>query len=142
MLLFTGLLACSALALVGTTGMATDREPAADKIAAITEDETKGTLPYDPYYDRFSSHSFHCESLTTERLDPLKFEGAVSPHNHLVFGGSSFAPKLKPGGTISAKCTSCDIIQDKSLYWVPNLYVRIGGGFRLAPRSEIKVYYQ
>ena len=65
-----------------------------------------------------------CGIVTTERSDPIRFFGQQSPHTHVVAGSSAFGPSatndLLRGGDA---CTSCDVQQDKSAYWVNQLFV-------------------
>lgn len=131
-------LGISVLGLLGQAGVTTAAPPKHPPMRG-TNDTNEAETPWEPDHDRWSSHSFQCSNLTYARLDPLIFPGEVSPHLHLVFGGSGFGPKLR---SELSRCTSCEIVDDASIYWVPSLFVQIDGGVQPIPTDEIKVYYQ
>lgn len=62
--------------------------------------------------------------LVRERLDPIVSPGAVSGHVHTISGGSAFGPSMTFQQARAAKCSSCEIKEDMSNYWTPQLYVK------------------
>jgi len=72
------------------------------------------------------THAFwtvDCGIVTTERSDPIRFFGQESPHTHTVAGSSAFGPSATNDLLRGDVCTSCDVQQDKSAYWVNQLFV-------------------
>ncbi|BFZ58725.1 hypothetical protein PYCC9005_005790 [Savitreella phatthalungensis] len=73
-----------------------------------------------------SAHAFWrmpCAApLVVERLDPIVTPGKLSGHMHTVMGGSNFNQTTTTADLRASECTTCQIAQDKSAYWVPNLY--------------------
>lgn len=91
-------------------------------------------------------------TLTTERLDPLMQFGGLAEHVHTIHGGNGeflslslssliffiFAENLwQPPGfsrTCSATdlkkstCSSCQVKEDNSAYWVPTMYFQDEAG--------------
>lgn len=88
--------------------------------------------------------TFGSSALVTERLDPLLSPGSTSTHVHSVIGGSAFGATMDFASTQTSKCTSVDIIADKSNYWVPNLYFNKGDKFTRVPElsPKHKIYYK
>ena len=62
--------------------------------------------------------------LVRERLDPIVAPGRVSAHVHTISGGSGFGPSMTFQQARSSKCSSCEIKEDMSNYWTPQLYVK------------------
>jgi hypothetical protein len=56
-------------------------------------------------------------------MDPIVSFGAVSAHLHTVSGGSAFDASMTYDKAIESQCTSCNVKQDKSNYWTPDLWV-------------------
>lgn len=74
----------------------------------------------------------NCAPLTMQRGDPIVFPGVVSPHVHIVTGGTAFAQTETNEQARNAKATTCDKILDQSNYWQPQLYhQRHDGKFEL-----------
>ncbi|KAF2805077.1 WSC-domain-containing protein [Mytilinidion resinicola] len=69
--------------------------------------------------------------LVRERLDPIVFPDAVSAHVHTIFGGSGFGASMDYAQARSSDCSSCEIKEDLSNYWTPQLYVHAKNGFFL-----------
>lgn len=77
-----------------------------------------------------ASHSYaqsgvftvNCNPLTIQRADPILFPGGVSPHVHVVVGGTAFQKTESNQQAIDSKATTCDKFLDKSNYWQPQLY--------------------
>ncbi|KAL8951260.1 MAG: hypothetical protein Q9222_002762 [Ikaeria aurantiellina] len=83
-------------------------------------------------------------ALVTERLDPLLNPGATSGHVHSVIGGSAFSSTMDFAATQGSSCTSVDVVDDKSNYWMPNVYFHKNGKFTRVPEisPKHKVYYK
>ncbi|GAA5970240.1 hypothetical protein JCM11641_001633 [Rhodosporidiobolus odoratus] len=60
--------------------------------------------------------------LVIERSDPLVSPGTVSGHVHTIAGGSNFSPDATYEDLRKSECTTAQAIEDKSNYWVPQLY--------------------
>lgn len=74
----------------------------------------------------------NCQPLTIQRGDPIVFPGQISPHVHVVTGGTAFQLNQPNEVAVGAKATTCDKILDKSNYWQPQLYhQRRDGKFEL-----------
>ena len=66
-----------------------------------------------------------CGNLATQRLDPIVFPGRdPAGHVHAIAGGSNFNETLTYPEMQSSQCTTCNAVEDKSNYWVPQMYIR------------------
>ncbi|KAI2613481.1 WSC-domain-containing protein [Hypoxylon fragiforme] len=83
-----------------------------------------------------------CSLIQTSRLDPIVSPGAVSAHVHKVSGASNFGLSNTYQDLIDSQCTSCEIQDDKSIYWTPQLYYEhANGSFEEVPNGGTVVYY-
>ncbi|KAI1477725.1 WSC-domain-containing protein [Daldinia eschscholtzii] len=83
-----------------------------------------------------------CSLIQTGRLDPNISPGVVSAHVHKVSGASNFGLSNTYEDLIASQCTSCEIQDDKSIYWTPQLYYqRANGSFEEVPNGGTVVYY-
>ena len=74
----------------------------------------------------------NCQPLTIQRGDPIIFPGQISPHVHIVTGGTAFALRQSNEEAVAAKATTCDKVLDNSNYWQPQMYhERKDGKFEL-----------
>lgn len=74
----------------------------------------------------------NCATLTIQRGDPIVAPGGLSPHVHVVTGGTAFQFTETNAQARNAKATTCDKLLDKSNYWQPQLYhQRTDGRFEL-----------
>ncbi len=74
----------------------------------------------------------NCSPLTIQRGDPIVFPGQISPHVHVVTGGTAFQQTQSNEQARNAQATTCDKLLDKSNYWQPQLYhQRHDGRFEL-----------
>ncbi|PBP23627.1 WSC domain-containing protein [Diplocarpon rosae] len=62
------------------------------------------------------------------RIDPLVNFNEIAPHVHSIHGSSGFSINAAYKDLIDAKCTSCQVTQDKSVYWHPSLYFQGADG--------------
>lgn len=80
----------------------------------------------------------NCAPLTIQRGDPIVTPGVISPHVHIVVGGTAFQQSLPNDVARRAKATTCDKILDKSNYWQPQLYhQRRDGTFEIVTMQGI-----
>lgn len=64
-----------------------------------------------------------CSSaVTTERIDPVVNPGKVSGHVHAIMGASNINYTSTFEDLRASDCTTCQVSEDKSAYWVPNMY--------------------
>ncbi|KAI0880342.1 WSC-domain-containing protein [Annulohypoxylon maeteangense] len=83
-----------------------------------------------------------CSLIQTGRLDPNVSPGEVSAHVHKVSGASNFGLSNTYEELLESRCTSCEIQDDKSAYWTPQLYYEhTNGSFEEVPNSGTVVYY-
>ncbi|KAI1773881.1 WSC-domain-containing protein [Hypoxylon cercidicola] len=83
-----------------------------------------------------------CGLIQTGRLDPNISPGAVSAHVHKVSGASNFGLSNTYEDLLASRCTSCEVQDDKSAYWTPQLYYeRVNGSFEEVPNGGTVVYY-
>ncbi|KAF2658680.1 WSC domain-containing protein, partial [Lophiostoma macrostomum CBS 122681] len=72
--------------------------------------------------------------VVRERLDPIVSPDIVAPHVHTISGGAGFNPNMTFEDARASKCSSCEIKEDMSNYWTPQLYVKKKDGtFRPVP---------
>jgi hypothetical protein len=64
----------------------------------------------------------NCAPLTIQRGDPIVFPGVISPHVHIVTGGTAFQQTEPNEVARNSKATTCDKLLDNSNYWQPQLY--------------------
>lgn len=83
-------------------------------------------------------------SSVVTRLDPIVSPGGVGSHVHR-FHGSSYITQNRINATEMqslAKCSTVQVQDDKSAYWVAQLYYRYpNGSFQLVPIDYHAVYY-
>ena len=63
-----------------------------------------------------------------ERADPIINPGAVSNHVHTIMGGNGFGFDMDYRRARASSCSSCQVKEDKSNYWVPMLYFKAENG--------------
>lgn len=83
--------------------------------------------------------------LVQERIDPIVQPG-VSPsqHLHTVHGASNFADDATYETLRASRCTSCQVLQDMSNYWVPTLYFhdKTKNTYEVVPNGGLLIYYE
>lgn len=92
--------------------------------------------------DHFVFSSFHSAFVT--RLDPIVNPGELGGHLHRIAGSNYFTPDLISATDAQklANCSTLPIQDDKSLYWVPELYYRYtNGSFRTVTLGRHNFYY-
>ncbi|OAA67602.1 hypothetical protein ISF_03778 [Cordyceps fumosorosea ARSEF 2679] len=84
----------------------------------------------------------NCAPLTIQRGDPIVWPGQVSPHVHVVTGGTAFQRTESNEQARDAQATTCDKLLDRSNYWQPQLYhERHDGRFELVTMQGSAAYY-
>ncbi|KAJ3485421.1 hypothetical protein NLG97_g6818 [Lecanicillium saksenae] len=84
----------------------------------------------------------NCSPLTIQRGDPIVWPGQISPHVHVVTGGTAFQQTQSNDQARNAQATTCDKLLDKSNYWQPQLYhQRHDGRFELVTMQGNAAYY-
>lgn len=85
----------------------------------------------------FAYWRMSCPSrLIDERADPIVAPSVISPHVHTIAGGNAFGMLLPYNQTQKSTCSSCQIKQDLSNYWTPQLYFAADNGtFIAVPHS-------
>src|SRR6266699_1702843 len=72
-----------------------------------------------------------------ERFDPIVQSGLVSGHLHAVIGNNHFRQTFDPDVWRAANCSTMEIQENKSNYWVPPLLARHDNGtFSALPIKE------
>ncbi|KAI5464402.1 hypothetical protein BGZ63DRAFT_461492 [Mariannaea sp. PMI_226] len=80
--------------------------------------------------------------IAHERADPIVQPDIVSGHIHDVLGASTFGVTFNPDVWSKAKCSTMQVQENKSNYWMPALHVDNGNGtFSAVPVKEARVYY-
>ncbi|TGZ81697.1 WSC-domain-containing protein [Ascodesmis nigricans] len=80
--------------------------------------------------------------LVRDRADPIVNPGAVAGHLHTVVGGNAFDFTMDGKKSRTSTCTSCAAVQDKSNYWVPDLWVKAkNGSFHPVGHNGMLIYY-
>ncbi|WWC91452.1 uncharacterized protein L201_006398 [Kwoniella dendrophila CBS 6074] len=80
----------------------------------------------------------HGKATFTTRVDPIISPGGISSHVHTVVGSSSFKNVYDYDNSRNGKCTTANVIEDKSNYWIPQLYRKEDNGtFALVPMNRV-----
>ena len=76
------------------------------------------------------------------REDPVISPGTASAHVHTVIGGNAFAPTMSDTQAMSSTCTSSQVKNDLSNYWIPSLFFHASNGsFVPVQATQFNVYY-
>ncbi|TRX88525.1 hypothetical protein FHL15_010564 [Xylaria flabelliformis] len=88
---------------------------------------------------RFKGDGF----LTEGPIDPVVNPGTISTHYHGIMGGSNFGATVEGDQLLDSTCTTANIKNDKSNYWVPALMFQDpkNGTFQKVPLFYMNVYY-
>ncbi|EWC48013.1 hypothetical protein DRE_02592 [Drechslerella stenobrocha 248] len=83
------------------------------------------------------------KELSRCRLDPIVNPGGVASHMHSIFGGNAFSDSMPGDAAEKASCTTANVKNDHSNYWVPTLYFKSPENGTLYPVELFyaKVYY-
>ncbi|KAF4470185.1 fungistatic metabolite [Fusarium albosuccineum] len=83
-----------------------------------------------------------CSLIQTGRVDPIIAPGRVAAHVHKISGASNMGISATYDDLQASRCTSCEIQDDKSAYWTPQLFYQHGNGsFEMVPNDGTVVYY-
>lgn len=66
--------------------------------------------------------------LVRERSDPIVNPGQIASHVHTISGGNGFGFSMTYEQARASQCSSCEIKEDMSNYWTPQLYVKKKNG--------------
>ncbi|KAI1344295.1 hypothetical protein F5Y15DRAFT_108126 [Xylariaceae sp. FL0016] len=88
---------------------------------------------------RFNGDGF----LTEGPMDPIVNPGTEATHYHSIMGGSNFGVSVTGDELMKSDCTTAKIKNDKSNYWVPQLFFQdpSDGTFEKVPLFYMNVYY-
>ncbi|THX42582.1 WSC-domain-containing protein [Aureobasidium pullulans] len=76
----------------------------------------------------------NCAKIQVGRIDPIVNPGALAAH---YIGVNATFDSL-----YNSECTSCEVSEDKSAYWTPNLYYQhANGSFEEVPHDGSVIYY-
>ena len=84
---------------------------------------------------------FPCSTLTAQRLDPAGEPGAnPSSHVHHIVGGNAFNATMTGDVASRATCTTCQMSEDFSNYWVAHLYFKhpTNGSYHRVPAIPVQ----
>ncbi|KAM7191615.1 protein of unknown function (DUF1996) domain containing protein [Naviculisporaceae sp. PSN 640] len=99
----------------------------------------------DPEPDSHAFFIVRCDKpILIERADPIQYVGRAGPHLHTIMGGNAFDWFMGSKTPRESSCTTCQVTQDVSNYWVPTLFFRtVNDTFMTVPQiGGINVYYQ
>ncbi|KAJ4324077.1 hypothetical protein N0V84_004043 [Fusarium piperis] len=83
-----------------------------------------------------------CSIIQTGRVDPIIAPGRVAAHLHKISGASNFGISSTYDDLQASRCSSCEVQDDKSAYWTPQLFFQhSNGSFQLVPNGGTVVYY-
>ena len=77
------------------------------------------------------------------RIDAIMSPGEPARHAHRFHGGSRFHSSMTWEDLRASDCTTCEVADDKSSYWVPPLYFRFANGTYVSLRQigSSTIYY-
>jgi hypothetical protein len=82
------------------------------------------------------------KDLVLQRMDPIVSPGQVSGHVHVFQGSSGLAPTSTYDDIFGGKCSTMGTQEDKSNYWVAQVYGKNANGtLSPLPMSEFRAYY-
>ncbi|KAE9988974.1 hypothetical protein EG327_003152 [Venturia inaequalis] len=76
------------------------------------------------------------------RIDPIDAPGTASKHAHLIHGAVNFGLSTTYEDLRASTCSTCQVPEDKSAYWIPSLHFMHDGIFEAVPQvGGLAVYY-
>ncbi|TLD18688.1 WSC domain-containing protein [Venturia nashicola] len=76
------------------------------------------------------------------RIDPIVSPGRASQHSHLIHGAQNFGLSTTYDDLRASACSTCQVPEDKSAYWIPSLHFLHDGIFEAVPQvGGLAVYY-
>jgi hypothetical protein len=93
--------------------------------------------------NKFFAVRFNGQHVARSRTDPIVSPGRVSQHVHGAVGGSNFGAEATGESMMRSRCTSANVLEDKSSYWFPWLYFQdpATGRFEAVDIFYTVVYY-
>ncbi|KAF8266390.1 hypothetical protein EI94DRAFT_1701775 [Lactarius quietus] len=93
-----------------------------------------------------STHAFWrlpcAQPVLNARVDPIVAPGVPSSHTHSIAGSSAIGYSTTFNDLITSNCTTCMVNDDKSAYWVPELFYQYANGsFDAVGHGGMVVYY-
>ncbi|KAF9779950.1 hypothetical protein IL306_000936 [Fusarium sp. DS 682] len=83
-----------------------------------------------------------CSIIQTGRVDPIIAPGTFSAHVHKLSGASNINIDSTFDSLQASRCTSCEVQDDKSAYWTPQLFYQYANGsFQMVPNGGTVIYY-
>ncbi|KAK4966056.1 hypothetical protein LTR66_012068, partial [Elasticomyces elasticus] len=83
-----------------------------------------------------------CGVVQAGRIDPLISPGRIAGHAHKISGASDISTSSTYAQLVNSSCTTCEIGDDKSAYWTPQLYYHHkNGSFEAVPNGGHTIYY-
>ncbi|KAK4501816.1 hypothetical protein PRZ48_007625 [Zasmidium cellare] len=84
----------------------------------------------------------NCGIIQRGRIDPLVSPGQIAAHVHTIVGASNIGINATYETLFASECTSCEIRDDKSAYWTPEMYYQYpNGSFYEVPHHGAVAYY-
>ncbi|RKO97399.1 hypothetical protein CAUPRSCDRAFT_5307, partial [Caulochytrium protostelioides] len=80
---------------------------------------------------------------STQRIDPIVFEGQAAAHVHSFVGASGYSTKATVDDLSKSECVSGTVTGDHTLYWAPTLYHynEVDKTFTQFPLESAVTYY-
>lgn len=66
--------------------------------------------------------------LFDQRVDPIVNPGAAAAHVHVITGANNFGLDTTYDQLRASSCSTCHIVEDKSVYWTPKMYYHAKNG--------------
>eukprot|EP00466_Bigelowiella_natans_P020013 jgi/Bigna1/86113/estExt_fgenesh1_pg.C_80105 len=82
-----------------------------------------------------------CSTTAFVRTDPIVNPNGLGPHVHTFFGSNQVAPSTTWADLRNATRTSCEWVENKSLYWAPSVYRVVNGQYILHRDFTHTAYY-
>ncbi|RYP70258.1 hypothetical protein DL771_005561 [Monosporascus sp. 5C6A] len=77
--------------------------------------------------DVYATFTVNCQPLTVQAAGPIVSPSAdLSDHVHSAIAGTNFFAGTTPANALTSAATTCDTELDRSIYWVPQLYLHRG----------------
>ncbi|KAK3062360.1 hypothetical protein LTS18_004206 [Coniosporium uncinatum] len=83
----------------------------------------------------------NCGRILDGRIDPIISPGRVSGHLHTLVGSANVGINSTYDSLVNSECTSCEIQDDRSAYWSPQLYYQYANGSVIEVPHEGSVLY-
>ncbi|KAI0034083.1 hypothetical protein K488DRAFT_27912, partial [Vararia minispora EC-137] len=75
-------------------------------------------------------------------IDPIVSPGRQSSHGHTIMGGSNIGLSSTFKDMVASDCTTCKVNDDKSAYWIPQLYYEFSNKtYASVDHGGMLVYY-